>query len=71
MNYRQRKIARQAKRESEKYHKDLYDEHFHKIENSNLIALNKGKKLNEYYEKLKTYSYFKRKVSKELRKAGK
>lgn len=71
MNYRQRKIARKAKKELKKYHKDLYDEYFVKIKDSHLVALNKGKKLYKYYEELKTYPYFKRKVSKELRKAEK
>jgi len=71
MNYKQRKIARHAKRESKKYHKDLYDEYFVKVENTHLIALNKGKKLYKYYEELKTYPYFKRKASKELRKVEK
>ena len=71
MNYRQKKITKLAKKEFDKYHKDLYDEHFEKADAKNFIKLKEGKSFAGYFDNLKTYPYFKRKISKQLRKENK
>lgn len=71
MNYKQKRITKQAKKEFDKYHKDLYYEFFTKGEVKNFVKVREGKSISEYFDRLKTYPYFKRKISKQLRKENK
>lgn len=68
MNYRQKLVTKLAKKEYHDYDQNLYNEFFATANVKNFIKIKEGKKLKEYFDRLKPYSHFKRKVSMRLRK---